>query len=60
MRLNFEYNLEGYNTDLTDTLDAIIDAKIARARELSCRELAEGPILLRLRDAAARLFMPYL
>lgn len=60
LRLNFEYNLECYNTELAEALDMIIDAKIARARQLSCQELAERPVLLRLRDAAARLFMPYL
>ena len=60
LRLNFEYNLECYDTDLAEKLDAIIDAKIARARKLLPQELASGPVLLRLRDAAARLFMPYL
>ena len=37
-RLNFEYDLECYQTDLTDRLDAIIDDKIARGREAElCR-----------------------
>ena len=39
---------------------AIIDAKIARARKLSYAELAARPVAIRLRDAAARLLMPYL
>jgi cardiolipin synthase len=59
-RLNFEYDLECYQTDLTEKLDAIIDAKIARGRKLSYAELASRPVLIRLRDAAARLLMPYL
>jgi cardiolipin synthase len=59
-RLNFEYDLECYDSGLTGTLDAIIDAKIARARRLDCAKLASRPVLYRLRDAAARLLMPYL
>lgn len=59
-RLNFEYDLECYDSDLTGELDAIIDAKIARARKLNPAALAGRPIPIRLRDAAARLLMPYL
>jgi cardiolipin synthase len=59
-RLNFEYDLECYDAGLTGALDAIIDAKIARARKLDCARLATRPVLYRLRDAAARLLMPYL
>src|SRR6185369_11870104 len=59
-RLNFEYDLECYDTGLTGTLDAVIDAKIAAARKLDYAVLAARPILVRLRNAAARLLMPYL
>jgi len=59
-RLNFEYDLECYDTGLTASLDAIIDAKIAHALKLDCVRLATKPVLYRLRDAAARLLMPYL
>jgi cardiolipin synthase A/B len=59
-RLNFEYDLECYDSRLTGELDAIIDAKIARAQKLSYAELAACPVPIRLRDAAARLLMPYL
>ena len=59
-RLNFEYDLECYQTNLTARLDLLIDARIARARALSYAELATRPVLIRLRDAAARLLMPYL
>ena len=59
-RLNFEYDLECYQTDLTVRLDAIIDARIAQGRRLSYADLATRPVLIRLRDAAARLLMPYL
>jgi len=59
-RLNFEYDVECYGADLTRQLDAIVDAKIARARKVSYRELVSRPVVIRLRDAAARLMMPYL
>ena len=59
-RLNFEYDLECYDTELTGRLDAIIDAKIARARQVTYRDLRAAPVFVQLRDAAARLLMPYL
>ena len=59
-RLNFEYDLECYDAGLAAQLDAIIDAKISRARKVSHGELAARPVPVRLRDAAARLLMPYL
>jgi len=59
-RLNFEYDLECYDSALTASLDAIIDAKIGNAPKLDCVRLAAKPVLYRLRDAAARLLMPYL
>lgn len=59
-RLNFEYDLECYDAELTGRLDAIIDAKIAQGRKVTYRELKSAPVPVRLRDAAARLLMPYL
>src|SRR6185369_5438469 len=59
-RLNFEYDLECYDANLTAALDAIIDTKIASAQPLDCTRLAAKPVPYRLRDAAARLLMPYL
>ena len=59
-RLNFEYDLECYDAELTERIDAIIDAKIARARKVTPGELRAEPVPVRLRDAAARLMMPYL
>jgi cardiolipin synthase len=59
-RLNFEYDLECYDSGLAAELDAIIDAKISRARKLNFGALAARPVPIRLRDAAARLLMPYL
>ena len=59
-RLNFEFDLECVGRDFTAQLDAIIDAKIARGQRLDPDCLAQEHIWLRLRNAAARLLMPYL
>lgn len=60
LRLNFEFLLEGYDQGLAGDIDRLIDAKLARARPLSPNRLMRRPILVRLRDAAARLLLPYL
>ncbi len=59
-RLNFEFDLECCDRDLAARLDAIIDRKIASGRRLTPEMLIARPVLIRLRDAAARLAMPYL
>ena len=60
LRLNFEFDLECANRDLTARLDAVIDSKIARGQQLDPDTLASERVWLRLRNAAARLLMPYL
>lgn len=59
-RLNFELDLECVGRDFTAQLDAIIDAKIARGQRIDPDCLASERVWLRLRNAAARLLMPYL
>jgi len=59
-RLNFEFDLECCDHDFAARLDAIIDAKIASGRRLTPEALLARPVPIRLRDAAARLLMPYL
>ncbi|HKT19659.1 MAG TPA: phospholipase D-like domain-containing protein [Stellaceae bacterium] len=58
LRLNFEFMLECYGADTASAVDRLIDAKIARARMLSA--LGRRPLPARLRNAAARLMLPYL
>ncbi len=60
LRLNFEFDVECYDRALTAKLDALIDDKLARSRPLDPAELAARPVPVRLRDAAARLLLPYL
>ena len=59
-RLNFEFDLECVGQDFTAQLDTIINAKIARGQRIDPDCLASERIWLRLRNAAARLLMPYL
>jgi cardiolipin synthase A/B len=59
-RLNFEFDLEIIDREFTAKLDALIDARIARGKLLTPGMLAAEPVWMRLRNAAARLLMPYL
>jgi len=59
-RLNFEFDLEIIDRDLTARIDALIDERIGRGTALTPDMLAAEPVWKRLRNAAARLAMPYL
>ena len=59
-RLNFEFDLEIIDRDLTARIDALIDERISRGTALTPDMLAAEPVWKRLRNAAARLAMPYL
>jgi cardiolipin synthase A/B len=59
-RLNFEFNIACYNTDLAVAIDRVIESKISRAHAVLKDELAARSLAVRLRDAAARLLLPYL
>jgi len=50
--------LECYGVSTASDVDRVIDGKIARARRLSL--LGGRSLPVRLRDAAARLLLPYL
>ena len=57
-RLNFELNMEIYDAGLAARLDQFMIR--AQRRRLSARRLAKRALPWRLRDAAARLMLPYL
>jgi cardiolipin synthase len=59
-RLNFEFDLEIIDRDFTARLDALIDSRIASGKCVTPDMLAAEPVWKRLRNAAARLLMPYL
>ena len=60
LRLNFELNVEAYGRAFAAEMEKIIARKIAGAREVTLAEMDGRPILIKLRDAIARLFSPYL
>jgi cardiolipin synthase len=60
LRLNFEYNVECYDTVLAESLDVLADERIARAHLVTISELNEIPLPVRLRNGLARLLSPYI
>lgn len=60
LRLNFELNVEAYGRTFASEMEAIVAKKISTAREVTLAEVDGRPILIKLRDATARLFSPYL
>ena len=60
LRLNFEFNLECYDTALAQSVDAIVAGKIASARRLMPGAANSRRLPVAIRDGLARLFTPYL
>jgi cardiolipin synthase len=60
LRLNFELDVEAYDAGVAADLDALVDARLVAAREITLRDVDQRPLPLRLRDGMARLFSPYL
>ena len=58
LRLNFELNVEIYDTGLADALDDFIRSKMGT--QLTRHDLDGRTLPVRLRDAAVRLLLPYL
>jgi cardiolipin synthase len=60
MRLNFELNLECYDTELGARMRAWFERRRAAAREISQADMDNRSLPRRLRDGVARLLSPYL
>ena len=60
LRLNFELNVECYGRELAYALEAVIEQKLHGAHEVTLAEVDARTIPGKLRDAAARLFSPFL
>ncbi|MBC7172816.1 MAG: PLDc N-terminal domain-containing protein [Polyangiaceae bacterium] len=60
LRINFEIVVEAYDAELAGSVGRRLESRIAAAREITLDDLDTRPIVLRLRDGAARLFSPYL
>jgi cardiolipin synthase len=59
LRLNFEFNLEIYDREVSTAFINHFDAARSRSREVTLAEMDARPLPERLRDAAAKLFSPY-
>lgn len=60
LRLNFEINMEVYNDEFAQRLNHHIDQRLAKSREIDLATVNSRPLLTRLRDNSARLFLPIL
>ena len=60
LRLNFEFNVECYDSDLAERLSALFEARRKQARRVTLQEMDSRSIPVRLRDGTARLLTPFL
>ncbi|HUF09519.1 MAG TPA: phospholipase D-like domain-containing protein, partial [Rhodothermales bacterium] len=60
LRLNFELNVEAHDRTLAETVESMIDERIANGREITLAEMDARGFAVRLRDGLARMFTPYL
>ena len=60
LRLNFELNVECYGRDFARQMAKIVEHKLRGAREVTLKEVDARSVGARLRDAATRLFSPFL
>lgn len=60
LRLNFEIGVEVFGQSVASQLTHYFERHIESARSISTEELGRVPFLLRVRNAAAWLFSPYL
>lgn len=60
MRLNFEFQVECFGDEAVGAIDRLIDKKMQSGILLRSETLEQRPLPVKLRDAATRLFLPYL
>ncbi len=60
LRLNFELGVEVFSADFAGELEAYFRAALGQARRLDAAQLRARPGWMRVRDAVAWLFSPYL
>lgn len=60
LRLNFEMNVELYGRDFAQQMERIVQKKLHGAHEVTLGEVDERRLPVKLRDAAMRLFAPFL
>ena len=60
LRLNFELNVECYGRDFAHEMEKVIGKKLRGAHEVTQAEVDKRPLPVKLLDAIARLFSPFL
>jgi cardiolipin synthase len=60
LRLNFEYNVECYSTELAEAVEDLVEARLETAESVTRERLAQRSLPVKLRDGVARLLKPYL
>ncbi|MCG8506247.1 MAG: phospholipase D-like domain-containing protein [Sphingomonadales bacterium] len=60
LRLNFEFNVECFDPELTRRLEENANKRLQKAREISLDDMRHRPVGQKLRDGIAWLFSPYL
>ncbi len=60
LRLNFEFNVEAYGSELAIPIASWFEERRRTSREITVAELEARPLSERLRDGLARLLSPYL
>lgn len=60
LRLNFELNIETFDTSFTRTMERYYDKVLATSHEITRAELEAQSLPVRLRNAACWIFSPYL
>jgi cardiolipin synthase len=60
LRLNFELNVECYGRDFAQEMEKVIKKKLHGAREVTLAEADKRSLPVKLLDATARLFSPFL
>lgn len=60
LRLNFEFNLECYDTELATNLTQVIRSKMEQGHRVTLADVDSRSLPTKLRDGIARLFSPYL
>lgn len=59
-RLNFEFNVESYDSVFAESLDDFLKRKIKSAKRITVEEIKATPLWRRLRNGTVRLLTPYL
>jgi cardiolipin synthase len=60
LKLNFEFNVECYSTEMAAKLKAVFDTKQQQCRLLTLEEVNNWPLAIKIRNGLCRLFLPYL